>query len=333
VRIKTFRRQRAARLPVMQTLLLLGAASLSASVSAGTSVKGAWVDGASRKQTFSRILVVGISPNVDQRCPFERALVARLKNESTFAVASCDVVAQKNPLTRESIEGAVASQKADAVIATSLISKAWSVTEGNGNDTASVSAGNPDSSKLWKALTHAEEPTMPPNKPPLPDKEIDIFKRWIAGGLLENSGSKAIAANKPTVDLALKAGAVGKPLAVVEPGDEVGGCQDHRAPFLLDPHFLLVLEVDVAAPTEQDQCHVERQRRAGDADFAAEILTGKAQIVEEGVAVPDQEQDGSDEDGKDNGIAARADKARARRRRPDSRGLRLRHATELSDHA
>ena len=135
MRNKTFQRQRAARLPVIQTLLLVGATTISASVGAGASVKGAWVDGASRKQTFSRVLVVGISPNVDQRCPFERALATRIKSESTFAVASCDVVAQKNPLTRESIEGAVASQNADAVIATSLISKAWSVNEGNGNDT------------------------------------------------------------------------------------------------------------------------------------------------------------------------------------------------------
>jgi len=135
VRTNAFDRPRAARVSVMQTLLLLVAASLPAAVNAGASVKGAWVDGASRKQTFSRIVVVGISPNVDQRCPFERALATRLKNESTFAVASCDVVAQKNPLTRESIEAAVASQNADAVIATSLISKAWSVTEGNGNDT------------------------------------------------------------------------------------------------------------------------------------------------------------------------------------------------------
>jgi hypothetical protein len=72
-------------------------------------------------------------------------------------------------------------------------------------------SGNPDSSKLFKAITHAEEPTMPPNKPPLPDKEVDVFKRWIVGGLLENSGSKAIAANKSAVDFTLKAGAVGKP--------------------------------------------------------------------------------------------------------------------------
>jgi hypothetical protein len=135
VRTSAFHRQSTARLRVMQTLLLLGAASLPGLLSAGASVKAAWVDGASRKQTFARVLVVGISPNVDQRCPFERALATRLKNESTFAVASCDVVAQKNPLTRESIEAAVASQNADAVITTSLISKAWSVNEGNGNDT------------------------------------------------------------------------------------------------------------------------------------------------------------------------------------------------------
>ncbi len=82
--------------------------------------------------------------------------------------------------------------------------------KGGGSGQVLVS-GSPDSSKLIKAITHAEEPTMPPNKPPLPDKEIDVFKRWIAGGLLENSGSKAIAANKSGVDLTLKAGAVGKP--------------------------------------------------------------------------------------------------------------------------
>ncbi len=74
-----------------------------------------------------------------------------------------------------------------------------------------VMAGNPDSSKLWKAITHAEEPTMPPNKPKMPDKELDVFKKWIVGGLLETTGSKAIAANKSTVDLTLKAGSVGKP--------------------------------------------------------------------------------------------------------------------------
>ena len=72
-------------------------------------------------------------------------------------------------------------------------------------------AGNPDSSKLIKAITHAEEPTMPPNKPPLAGKEIAVFKNWIAGGLLETSGSKAIATAKPSVDLTLKVSDLGKP--------------------------------------------------------------------------------------------------------------------------
>jgi len=123
------------QLPFMQTLLFLGAAALSASVSASASVKGEWADNASRKQTFSRILVVGISPDVDRRCPFERNLASRLKSESTVAMASCDVMADKKQLTREAIEATVAAQNADAVIATSLIAKAWDVKEGNTYDT------------------------------------------------------------------------------------------------------------------------------------------------------------------------------------------------------
>lgn len=74
-----------------------------------------------------------------------------------------------------------------------------------------VASANPDGSKLWKALTHAEEPFMPPNRPKLPDKELDIFKQWIVGGLLETAGGKAIAAAKPGFDLALKPDEASKP--------------------------------------------------------------------------------------------------------------------------
>ena len=74
-----------------------------------------------------------------------------------------------------------------------------------------VVAGNPDASKLYRAITHAEEPNMPPNKPRIPDKEIETFKKWVTGGLLETSGSKALAAAKPTVDLTLKVSDAGKP--------------------------------------------------------------------------------------------------------------------------
>src|SRR5438067_5393627 len=72
-------------------------------------------------------------------------------------------------------------------------------------------SGNPDSSKLWKALTHSEEPFMPPNRPRLSDKDLDVFKRWIAGGLLENASGKAVAAAKPALDLSLSADALARP--------------------------------------------------------------------------------------------------------------------------
>lgn len=134
MRINRFHLHRTLRLLIARSPLFLFAAWLSA-CAAGTSVESAWSDNAPRKQTFSRVLVVGISPNVDQRCPFERVLASKLKSESTAAFASCDAVEQKNPLTRESIEAAVAAKKADAVLATSLVSKQWSLKDGGTYDT------------------------------------------------------------------------------------------------------------------------------------------------------------------------------------------------------
>ena len=74
-----------------------------------------------------------------------------------------------------------------------------------------VVPGNPDGSKLWKALTHAEEPFMPPNRPKLADKELEVFKNWIQDGLLETAAGRAVAAVKPGVDLALDPADLAKP--------------------------------------------------------------------------------------------------------------------------
>ena len=82
--------------------------------------------------------------------------------------------------------------------------------KGSGSGAVLVS-GNLDGSKLWRAIMHAEEPEMPPNRPKLADKELEVFKKWILGGLLETAGGKAIAAAAPKVDLTLKADIVGKP--------------------------------------------------------------------------------------------------------------------------
>src|SRR5438309_11616102 len=64
------------------------------------------------------------------------------------------------------------------------------VLKGSGSG-AVVLSGNVDGSKLWKALTHSEEPYMPPNRPKLDEKDLNLVKQWIAGGLLENAGGKA----------------------------------------------------------------------------------------------------------------------------------------------
>lgn len=82
-----------------------------------------------------------------------------------------------------------------------------------------IIGGDPDGSVLYKTVTHAVEPNMPP-KSKLADKELELIKKWIAGGLLENSGSKAIASNRPKVDLSLTAASFGKPEgAPPMPGD------------------------------------------------------------------------------------------------------------------
>ncbi|NBV23713.1 MAG: hypothetical protein EBS05_17555 [Proteobacteria bacterium] len=95
----------------------------------------------------------------------------------------------------------------------------FSATMKGGSSGLIVTGGDPDGSSLYKVVTHAAEPTMPP-KSKLADKEIELIKKWIAGGVLENSGSKAIVSNRPKVDLSLTAASFGKPEgAPPMPGD------------------------------------------------------------------------------------------------------------------
>ncbi len=82
--------------------------------------------------------------------------------------------------------------------------------KGSGSGPVLVS-GNPEGSKLWQALNHAEEPFMPPNRPKLGDKELELVKKWITGGLLETATGKAVPAAKSATDLTLKPEALGKP--------------------------------------------------------------------------------------------------------------------------
>lgn len=63
-------------------------------------------------------------------------------------------------------------------------------------------AGDGGSSKLFTVTVQTEEPLMPPEGDKIPKKDADLIRAWIDGGLLENQGSKAKKAAKPSFDLA-----------------------------------------------------------------------------------------------------------------------------------
>ena len=86
--------------------------------------------------------------------------------------------------------------------------------EGGGSGDA-VSEGDASASRLYLVMTHAEEPTMPPNQDPLAKEKLEVIRKWIDGGLLENSGSKAKKRKGPS--LSFTAMEDGKPSEIVMP--------------------------------------------------------------------------------------------------------------------
>jgi hypothetical protein len=109
------------------TLWLWGCADVSA--------KGTWQDGASHTQIYTRLLVIGVSPDRNLRCAFESTFVSQLRSASTTAISSCNQMKADEPLTRENVERAAAAVQADAVLATRLVSMKTGHGEGDSNDT------------------------------------------------------------------------------------------------------------------------------------------------------------------------------------------------------
>lgn len=135
MRNPSVRRFRARTVLIAPALLFLGAAWIAGCAQQQARSSGSWEPNASHGQSFRTVLVVGVSPNVNVRCAFERFLASRIQSAETTAISSCDVVTEKNPLTRESIEAAVASTQADAVVATILVSREWATKQGGSRDT------------------------------------------------------------------------------------------------------------------------------------------------------------------------------------------------------
>jgi len=111
--------------------------AIAVAACAGAPVKsdGQWVAGAAPGASFSRILVLGVSPDVNQRCAFEDSMVQGLQSEGVTAAASCAVLGIEEPLTKESVERAVSSFGADAVLATRPLGSSLQVKEGGTRET------------------------------------------------------------------------------------------------------------------------------------------------------------------------------------------------------
>src|SRR5262245_43418134 len=43
----------------------------------------------------------------------------------------------------------------------------------------------PDESPIYLLAAHLEDPKMPPNSPRIPQRELDLIRRWIEGGMVE----------------------------------------------------------------------------------------------------------------------------------------------------
>jgi hypothetical protein len=51
-------------------------------------------------------------------------------------------------------------------------------------------SGKPDDSQIYLLPAHLEVPKMPPGKPKIAQRELDLIRDWIAGGLVEKSATK-----------------------------------------------------------------------------------------------------------------------------------------------
>jgi mono/diheme cytochrome c family protein len=74
-----------------------------------------------------------------------------------------------------------------------------------------IEPGDAEGSSLFLVVTHRDEPKMPPQSSKIPEGEIEVIRKWIEGGALENSGSVALAKAKPKFEFKLDPASLGKP--------------------------------------------------------------------------------------------------------------------------
>ncbi len=111
-------------------LALFGGLLLAGCGSRQVEVESEWKGDSSEKRAFSRILIVGLTPEYNTRCAFERFMRIEMKETSAVGIPSCDGMKSTEELSREGIERLIRDFNADAVLATSLVSASAEAQEG-----------------------------------------------------------------------------------------------------------------------------------------------------------------------------------------------------------
>lgn len=143
--------------------------------------------------------------------------------------------------------------------------------------------GDASQSQLYLVITHASEPKMPPQQPKLPDEQLTLIRRWIEGGALENSGSKArpkknlamakveisnqrpagpppMPVNLPIDPLLVASRANGVTALAVNPWSPIAAVAGHKQIFLYNT---VSLELEGVLPFPEGVAHILKFTRDG----------------------------------------------------------------------
>jgi hypothetical protein len=145
-----------------------------------------------------------------------------------------------------------------------------------------VVASKADASPLYTLAAHLEDPKMPPNKPKIPQRELDTIRKWIDGGLVEKStGAAKSAAATPA-----PAGGLVAAAAFQRPTPITALAASPAAPIAAAPGQKQVLLFDLAAgkllgglPFPEGEVHALRFSRDGTVLLAAGGMGGQSGAV------------------------------------------------------
>ena len=125
-----FARTPRTRAVALRVLLFLAGGALLAGCAGPVKVTSDWQGDRATGQAFERVLVVGVSPDHNTRCAFERFLANETRGQKPLMIPSCNEMKSDEELNLENVKRVVAAVKADGVLATSLVAAKTEAREG-----------------------------------------------------------------------------------------------------------------------------------------------------------------------------------------------------------